>query len=834
MWGSNGGDGGSMAWMAHNAQQPQPQQHVVATAGGSHPSLSSFSQSHFSFQGSGPPQPPQQQQLLLQQPMMMMMMPAEAAAYSQPQPHMAGAAGTGGGGAMVVCVVDENGNVLAVQQLSQLQLQNPNTIAAYGGGGPSWNQQQQQAPSVASRAPPTSTVSGSLSSMMTTLPSHHPPRVGGNATTGQQPQGGGIPQPRFTFPQGGGQAVSMLPFQLQQAMSFPGVDPTTLRQQATSGGSYHHHHIGGGGLMLDVPGGGTMMSSFNNSANGGGGGGQAAAQFFGASSIASSPATSSTNLLRHTAPSASQPSPPAFSVFSPSILGSNHGGSSASSPSVGVPAVGFRLASSQPPQQAMMMMPSHPVSFPRGGSGSLTNCLPAPSHHHHHNTSTSGAGSAAFTMTNHQQHSVGSVSPGGAVPNLYVASLPNDFSTEQLVSLFSQFGEIASARLMVSREVPLLPNRSFGFVLFKTLEAAMMAVTKGNGMAVGGSSIQVYTARSHPTTAANGPSAHHLHQQAILGDSNLNAAGGGTVGVSSSSSSAPTTDGGNDTSVPPLLHVSHPSTATSDIMVPVASSATFSADDLSASSKPQFVASAASSAKQTTAHKPTVYTATEGFHAPAPHSASSGGSRGASAPGSPAATPPGTSLPLSLHMGMAPPPSPPPGYLVITPMQLQALIAAQQPPPQSPPVMGGGAATTPSTHKEQVGRSESMAAPPSTHHHRHHAAAPGMGQHHATSATGGIISAAPVVGSFSSVSPLPLSLQPNHSGLGTPSDAPFGAVGPCTAASFNEGHHRASSSPQRMEPSPLTNDLHFGPFVGDGLTQVERGALGYVSDPFTL
>ncbi len=165
----------------------------------------------------------------------------------------------------------------------------------------------------------------------------------------------------------------------------------------------------------------------------------------------------------------------------------------------GSPSQGTSSASSSPAMAALSQpvatQPSSPSLTP------LTAAARPPSAQLQgggRNTPMSRAAAVALAAIDPHYHPSGGISfnnaPSG-VPNLYIMGLPNDFTTDRLHDVFAQFGEIESTRVMVSREVPLMPNRSFGFVLFKSMQSAMEAVARGNGMNVAGSSIQVYFAR---------------------------------------------------------------------------------------------------------------------------------------------------------------------------------------------------------------------------------------------------------------------------------------------------------------------------------------------------
>lgn len=81
--------------------------------------------------------------------------------------------------------------------------------------------------------------------------------------------------------------------------------------------------------------------------------------------------------------------------------------------------------------------------------------------------------------------------------NLYVASLPYDFTDAELYALFAPFGSILSAKAMCKRS-SAKENKGFGFVLFEKEEDALHAQRVMIGHVVRGSKIQVRQAKGTP------------------------------------------------------------------------------------------------------------------------------------------------------------------------------------------------------------------------------------------------------------------------------------------------------------------------------------------------
>jgi RNA recognition motif-containing protein len=76
---------------------------------------------------------------------------------------------------------------------------------------------------------------------------------------------------------------------------------------------------------------------------------------------------------------------------------------------------------------------------------------------------------------------------------LFVGSLPYDVTEDQLHSLFSPFGQVVSAKLIIDRDSG--QSKGFGFVEMSTDSEASAAMQKLNGSPVGSRTIVVNEAR---------------------------------------------------------------------------------------------------------------------------------------------------------------------------------------------------------------------------------------------------------------------------------------------------------------------------------------------------
>jgi RNA recognition motif-containing protein len=76
---------------------------------------------------------------------------------------------------------------------------------------------------------------------------------------------------------------------------------------------------------------------------------------------------------------------------------------------------------------------------------------------------------------------------------IYVGNLPFGTTDNELKDLFSQFGEVESARIVTDRETGR--SRGFAFVEMSARESGDQAIERLNGREVGGRSIVVNEAR---------------------------------------------------------------------------------------------------------------------------------------------------------------------------------------------------------------------------------------------------------------------------------------------------------------------------------------------------
>lgn len=76
---------------------------------------------------------------------------------------------------------------------------------------------------------------------------------------------------------------------------------------------------------------------------------------------------------------------------------------------------------------------------------------------------------------------------------LYVGNLPFGFTEQELQDLFSEYGNVSSAKLITDRETGR--SRGFGFVEFESDSEADAAIKSANGKDMGGRALVVNEAR---------------------------------------------------------------------------------------------------------------------------------------------------------------------------------------------------------------------------------------------------------------------------------------------------------------------------------------------------
>lgn len=86
--------------------------------------------------------------------------------------------------------------------------------------------------------------------------------------------------------------------------------------------------------------------------------------------------------------------------------------------------------------------------------------------------------------------------------NLIVNYIPTPVTDEELRQMFAQFGDVESARVIVDREMNNHP-KGYGFVKFRTAEAAASAIQNMNGFEILGKRLKVTPAKGHQSAQIN-------------------------------------------------------------------------------------------------------------------------------------------------------------------------------------------------------------------------------------------------------------------------------------------------------------------------------------------
>jgi len=106
--------------------------------------------------------------------------------------------------------------------------------------------------------------------------------------------------------------------------------------------------------------------------------------------------------------------------------------------------------------------------------------------------------------------------------NIYVGNLPYSISNEELANVFAQYGEVATARIVMDRESGR--SKGFGFVEMNNSDEANAAIEALNGSDLGGRKAVVNEARPREPRAFSG------ERSGGFGGGNRGGFGGGNRG----------------------------------------------------------------------------------------------------------------------------------------------------------------------------------------------------------------------------------------------------------------------------------------------------------------
>ena len=93
----------------------------------------------------------------------------------------------------------------------------------------------------------------------------------------------------------------------------------------------------------------------------------------------------------------------------------------------------------------------------------------------------------------HNAHNLGDIMSSTSNKKLYVGSLPYSLSEEELRDLFTQYGDVASVRIITDRFTG--QSKGFGFVEMTNADEAQKAVEGVNGTQISGRTLIVNDAR---------------------------------------------------------------------------------------------------------------------------------------------------------------------------------------------------------------------------------------------------------------------------------------------------------------------------------------------------
>ncbi len=168
-----------------------------------------------------------------------------------------------------------------------------------------------------------------------------------------------------------------------------------------------------------------------------------------------------------------------------------------------------------PSPNTRMLHPTHGSPVGHGNSGSSqsqqmlvsapTGSLPVGQNGGNRSGTNYAVGSSGSA-----HHVVSLNSPDAQNRNVYVASLPSNFSDDNLRDLFAPYGTIVSSKMFNNDGRPGSQGRAYGFVMFADEASVQRAIDALVGAVVGGQRIQVR--RAKPT--GRGPSSQPASQNA--------------------------------------------------------------------------------------------------------------------------------------------------------------------------------------------------------------------------------------------------------------------------------------------------------------------------------
>lgn len=87
--------------------------------------------------------------------------------------------------------------------------------------------------------------------------------------------------------------------------------------------------------------------------------------------------------------------------------------------------------------------------------------------------------------------------------NIYVGNLPYSVRDQDLLTLFSEYGNVSSAKVIIDRETDR--SKGFGFVEMPSADEGTNAISKLNGHEFAGRALRVNEARPREDRPRGGP-----------------------------------------------------------------------------------------------------------------------------------------------------------------------------------------------------------------------------------------------------------------------------------------------------------------------------------------